>query len=322
MENIMKHFKVFLQILVLLLFVIASISCTNFYNFQKELHRRNSTNNQKSISSKNIGRLQYVPPGRFQRNDKTENISIITKAYYMSQYQITRSQFKAIMGEDPSVPTYSTGENDPVQTVSWYHAIAFCNKLSINEARELVYSVEVLGVEVDWENLAFSDIPIATNTNWDAVTQDLTKNGYRLPTEMEWMWAAMGAPLDGRGDKPNTSGYLKAFAGDNGNNKIDDYAWYFENAESKTHPVGKKRPNELILYDMSGNVFEWCWDWGANYPLGTLEDYAGPSTGQHRMYRGGSWGRGNIWFYLSERVGIGPIFRGDYLGFRVVCSEE
>lgn len=113
---------------------------------------------------------------------------------------------------------------------------------------------------VDFATLTYADIPTASSATWDAASVDSSANGYRLPTGMEWMWAAMGAPSDGQNGGTNTTGYSKAFAGSTGSNVRGDYAWTDENSNSTTHPVGSKLPNELGLYDMSGNASEWCWD--------------------------------------------------------------
>ena len=243
-----------------------------------------------------------VPAGSFQRDGTATNISEIKKSYYLSKYQITRQQFLAIMRDDPSTTSIVSGTTDdekqrnPVQNVNWYHAIAFCNKLSLLEGLTPVYTVE--GVD-DWENLAFEDIPLDFGEDnyddWEAVECDWTANGYRLPTEMEWMWAAMGADKDARpgaidAGGINRTGYSKEYAGEGHGTgtSIDDYAWYKDNSDLKTHPVGEKLPNELGLHDMSGNVNEWCWDWKADYPADTLTDYRGAGPDSYRVSRGGS----------------------------------
>jgi len=142
--------------------------------------------------------------------------------------------------------------------------------------------------------------PTAADAAWDAAEADWAKSGYRLPTEMEWMWAAMGAPVDGRDGGTNVAGYLKAFSGSDGSNSIGDYAVYGayddsksagQTATQRSNPVASKKGNELGLYDISGNVWEWCWDPGAAYPSGEVIDYRGPASGTNRVYRGGDWGR-------------------------------
>jgi len=243
--------------------------------------------------SANIGILKYVPAGRFQRDATASNISVISTAYRMSQHEITRAQFQDIMGTDPSIVGNSSGTNDPVQYVNWYHAIAFCNKLSIAEGLTPVYAVSGI---TDWAAFTYANIPTSNNATWNAATATWSNNGYRLPTEMEWMWAAMGAPADGQGGGTNTTGYAKSFAGSTGSNEIGSYAvfgYYGSETERTTtersNPVGSKAANELGFYDMSGNVFEWCWDWFAEYPTGPLTDYQGAASGSSRILRGGSW---------------------------------
>ncbi len=157
-----------------------------------------------------------VPAGSFQRDNNTLNISKISTDFQMSKYEIIRTQFLEIMGEDPGTrsPTMTCGTDDPVFLVNWYHAIAFCNKLSIAEGLAPVYAVN----GVNFTTLTFDDIPSSENslpqTPWYAVTATWTNDGYRLPTEMEWAWSAMGATSDARpGDivgGVNTGGYTKA----------------------------------------------------------------------------------------------------------------
>ena len=275
-----------------------------------------------------IGTLKYVPHGRFQRDSTPTNVSLLWSGFRMSEYEITRQQFYDIMGVDPSDTNYSsnsiatseaTSITDPVQKVSWYQAITFCNKLSIAEEYTPVYSVAGIS---DWENLAFSSIPTIGDVTWNAVECDWNADGYRLPTEMEWMWAAMGAPADGTlggyaGGGTNTTGYSKQFAGDTGANSIEDYVWYKENSGDATHSVGMKNANELGLYDMSGNVSEWCWDHSVVWPSGTLEDYTGGS-GYYREVRGGAFRDFTTYQTVSYSGGNAPSgTRYDY-GFRVV----
>lgn len=276
--------------------------------------------------SANIGTLKYVPAGQFQRDATASNISVITQPYRMSQHEITRQQFFDILGTDPSDTTISTDTTastgsttitDPVQKANWYHAIAFCNKLSLAEGLTPVYAV----TGVNFTTLTYASIPTTNNATWNAATATWTNNGYRLPTEMEWMWAAMGAPADGQGGGTNTTGYLKGYAGSTegaGQTNIVNYAWYSINSSSKTHPAGTKTANELGLYDMSGNVYEWCWDWYASYPTGTQTDYRGAAAGTGRVARGGGWGDDASYCTVAFRSGYFPYFQGSGVGFRVV----
>ncbi len=265
--------------------------------------------------------LVYVPAGSFQRDSNQDNISVITKPYYLGKYPITRQQFKDIMDADPSEEIYSSGMNDPVQRVNWYHAIAFCNKLSLLEDLTPAYWVS----GVNFNTLTYAEIPTSSDTNWDAAECNWDADGYRLPTEMEWMWAAMGADQDARADAIdaegiNRTGWSKNYAGEGygSGTSIDDYAWYTSNSSSKTHPVGKKQPNELGLYDMSGNVWEWCWDWYASYPTGPLTDYSGAGSGSFSVFRGGSWNYDASYCTVASRSSTYPSYRNNLRGFRVL----
>ena len=179
-----------------------------------------------------------MPP--IQRDSGSSNISVITKPYFLSRHQITRAQFLTIMGTDPSQTGFSSGTDDPVQRASWYHAIAFCNKLSIIEGLDPVYSV----AGVNFSTLTFSEVPVADSSSWNAAACDWDANGYRLPAEMEWMWAAMGATKDSRtgginAEGVNITGYTKSYAGSI-EPELEGKHWRLcltiENSSIKTHP--------------------------------------------------------------------------------------
>ena len=228
---------------------------------------------------------------------------------------------------DPSNTSYSTGMSDPVQQVNWYHAIAFCNKLSLLEGLTPVYTVS--GVS-NWVNLVFGDIPTTSNATWNAAECNFNASGYRLPTEMEWMWAAIGADKDARAEAIdaegiNRTGYTKNYAGSTeagpAYENINDYAWHPLNSENTTHPVGQKLPNELGLHDMSGNVWEWCWDWSGTLDDETLVDYQGAEKTElidTRILRGcSSFSAENGSWSIADRFNYNPDNQNYYSGFRV-----
>ncbi len=221
----------------------------------------------------------YIKAGAFQRDEKTKNISRV-RGFWMGRYEITRKQFYDVMGYDPSNSEYSMRLDDPVQNINWYQAITFCNKLSLKERLKMVYKVK----GIDFINIPFSEIPTERDKAWDEAVFDRSANGYRLPTEMEWKWAAIGGyqSMDNN-NGINTSGFMKAFAGDNGNNKIE----------------------------------EWCWDIFGDVPEGKLSDYSGSSDGSSRVFMGSDYEYSDIYCELWRRYGTLPFKRFKVFGLRV-----
>lgn len=271
-----------------------------------------------SYYSTTIGNIIGVPAGYYRRNSTQHNYNVLSE-FRISQYEISREQFVKVFATDPSDLSKSSSVNDPVQNINWYQAIAFCNKLSILENLQQVYKID----GIDFSVLNLSDIPTTLNENWNDVEVNWSNNGYRLPTELEWRWAAMGA-------KDFESGIDKLFAGSTGSNDIDDYAWYYNpytlNKITTSQPIGQKLPNELGLYDMSGNVGEWIWTSYVKYNDGIIDSNSeygrnGSSIlSESKLICGGNWADSSFYCKIAT---VGTSFwpankQTPYTGFRVV----
>ena len=203
-------------------------------------------------------------------------------------------------------------ERRPVERVSWYDAIVYCNLLSMKEGLTPCYTIKSFTDPADWGTSPGST-SAEDYTDWESVTCNFDADGYRLPTEAEWEYAARGGQV-GISDGSWNNTY-------SGSNTPENVAWYSGNSDKKTHEVGKKQSNSLGLYDMSGNGYEWCWDWrvSSGYPSGT-EDPAGPVTGSERVVRGGGWFIS--YWPVSDRSSRDPCNWGYGDGFRLVRSAR
>ena len=256
---------------------------------------------------------------------------VTLSSFWISPYEVTQEEFKSLMtgnkngieanpssfqGDSKPPAAGEVQERRPVECVSWYDAIVYCNLLSIKEGLTPCYTIKGSTDPAAWETSPTSTSAV-DYADWESVTCDFNANGYRLPTEAEWEYAARGGQTgitDGSWDNTYS-----------GSGTIDEVAWYGDNSGTKTHEVGEKQANALGLYDMSGNVWEWCWDWygsSSGYPSGT-EDPAGPDTGSGRVLRGGSWYYIALCCSVSYRHYGNPYYRGSYhFGFRLVRSAQ
>jgi len=213
------------------------------------------------------------------------NAVITLTAFKMGKYEVTQELYQEVMRINPSYFNGGpTGSNDiyqrepaegeiqgrrPVEMVTWFDAIEFCNKLSEMESLTPVYTIT--------GRIPATGYPITAAT----VEATWTNTGYRLPTEAQWEYACRAGSTADYGMGASNTQITEA--------NLVNYAWYSANANSMTHESGKKTANAFGLYDMHGNVFEWCWDWYETLPSTNETDYKGAVTGYLRVLRGGCW---------------------------------
>jgi formylglycine-generating enzyme required for sulfatase activity len=210
-----------------------------------------------------------------------------------------------------AAPT-EAGKYKPVTTINWRDAVIWCNAYSEKTGKDPVYYTDTGYGTV----LRTSTNDSGTTTEADGAKMKPGANGYRLPTEAEWEYAARG------GGTPSPAGsFANKWAGTNTEASLGNYAWYSVNSGNAAHQVRGKAANSLGLYDMSGNVFEWCWDWfGSPLATGVVSDPTGAGSGAYRVVRGGSWDVVAALCAVAYRVGDLPGDRYEKLGFRVVCA--
>lgn len=222
------------------------------------------------------------PPSERERfGDEPQHLVAISRSFYLSSTEVTQAQYESVMGVNPGG---HKGAERPVEQVTWFDAVIFCNKLSEREGLQAAYRIS--GSDVQWNRAAA---------------------GYRLPTEAEWEYACR-------------AGTTTAYNTGSGLADLKRAAWFDANSDGNPHPVGGRAPNAWGLYDMHGNVLEWCWDWNGVPDVASQVDPEGAAKGTNRVYRGGSC-------YNSAR-GCRSAFHGSFvpsatfngLGFRVARS--
>ena len=233
-------------------------------------------------------------------------------SFFMCDHEVTRAEYKAVIGSDPSTAkaydkdgkelTGDAAGNNPVGFVGWCDAVKYCNKRSINEGLTPCYCLNGSTDPDNWPAVP-EDADDTLNSTWTKVICDFTANGYRLPTEAEWEWAARG-------------GENFTYAG---SNVASEVAWCEDSTRDiGTREVKSKKANGYGLYDMSGNVAEWCWDMYADITSKTLS--TGPKSDSYirnRCERGGRWFNPAEWVTISERDSAGTYHVSRAFGFRV-----
>ncbi|NUM71898.1 MAG: SUMF1/EgtB/PvdO family nonheme iron enzyme [Ignavibacteriaceae bacterium] len=223
---------------------------------------------------------------------------VTLNAFEISESEVTQALWSEVMGYNNSE---FKGANRPVENISWYEAVEFCNRLSALYGLTPAYKTDKSQNDPDY-NIKSDKVPRYL------VKCDFTASGYRLPTEAEWEFAARGGSA-GKGYR---------YAGDNNPAKV---AVYGDNSGRKTKPVKSLAPNEAGLYDMSGNVAEWCWDWYASYADMSGNNPLGAEGGTGRVYRGGSWINTREVLRNDARGSSILNYTSSTLGFRVVRSK-
>ncbi|MDR3341951.1 MAG: formylglycine-generating enzyme family protein [Treponema sp.] len=226
------------------------------------------------------------PASEAERRDNEVRHQVTVSSFFMGKYEVTHKEYQAVMGTNPS---YFEGDNLPVEQVSWFDAVEYCNARSRTEGLTPAYTISGM------------------------VTWNRNANGYRLPTEAEWEYACRGGTTTAFSTGSNITTNQANYNG---------YYPYNRNATGTyrrtTTPVGSFMANARGLYDMHGNVWEWCWDWYDDYGSGFQRDPVGASSGTYRVLRGGGWGDGGQLLRSADRYGYSPFDWNSDLGFRLL----
>jgi len=234
-------------------------------------------------------------PGRYSDEGPQRTVNI--SAFQISQTEVTQKQWEDVMGWNDS---NFSGEDHPVAQVTWFDCVSFCNELS--EAVGYTKCYTMANVDFSGHHIRLAD-----------VTCDFEANGYRLPTTAEWEYACR-------------AGTTTRFNTGDSDSDLDRAGWYSHNSDSMTHVVGGKEQNAWGLYDMHGNVWEWCWDWYDYGYYGTRPDPdydpRGPSIGRLLTLRGGGWSDLALDCRSARRGGAHTWNRSSSSGFRVARSSD
>jgi formylglycine-generating enzyme len=259
--------------------------------------------------------MVFVPGGSFPMGDvlseghlkESPVHQVSLDSFYIGKYEVSQAEWFSVMGSNPTKPEVGIGENFPVSNVSWYSVLVYCNKLSMSEGLTPSYSIAGTSDPALW-----GAIPTGMNTIWDKVTMNLTADGYRLPTEAEWEYAARG------GDQFTDS---LRYSGCHLTEELPSFcvsAGY--DAGGFPLETGCRKPNQLGIYDMSGNIWEWCFDWWGMYSSQYSANPTGPAAGSYKVQRGGSFKNFSDSARISNRDFISTAYYISFTGFRLARS--
>jgi formylglycine-generating enzyme required for sulfatase activity len=225
-------------------------------------------------------RMVQIPAGNvILKDEKSGNqFTAEISPFFIDKFPVTQDLYEKVMGKEKNGSHFAGGDR-PVENVTWFDAVEFCNRLSDKTGLKPVYTIDGEKVTPDWH-----------------------AKGFRLPTEAEWEYACRAGTT---GDRYG---------------EIDQIAWNEKNSNGSTQGVGKKEPNPWGLYDILGNVWEWCWDWDGDYPKEDKKDWRGLESGSRRVFRGGSWIFDARYCACAIRSADHPDFRDFNLGFRLARS--
>ena len=273
--------------------LLFSVSCSEMSKDVEEEEKEDKKEEEEDEEEEELDfSVQVIPSGSFEMgctegdsecfdDEYPVHTVEITRSFALMTTEVTQEVYEAVMGENPSY--FAESGDFPVEQVSWFDAVQFANELSRLEGREECYSILEgdSGIAVDW-------------IGFDC-------NGWRLPTEAEWEFAARG-----------NEDLIYA-----GSNNFDEVGWHWGNTGDQAQRVAQLEPNGFGLYDMSGNVWEWCWDWYGDYSTENQSDPTGALIGSNRLARGGSWGNEEWAMRISLRSGDAPSVGSNLLGFRL-----